>query len=238
MDAADRSRLTTAVNIFASPSEAFAAIREAPRPFLPLAVVVVGSALVAFLYLNEVDLGWFLEEQIRTSMEAQGAPEDQIEQAAEAIGNVPPLVMGSLAAMSTVLSLGLIYFLNALYLRVVSLFAGDGFKLGQWFGLVCWCALPLAFGRLASLVNLLASDVTFMPQWQVNPLSFASLLGLEPSGTFETALQSYDPTAIWVLVLMVLGYQAFTRKSLVAAAAIVLGPYVAIIGIGSYFAFA
>jgi predicted membrane-bound mannosyltransferase len=45
-------------------------------------------------------------------------------------------------------------------------------------------------------------------------------------------LLSRDVTAVWWLVLSIVGYQAFTQRSLAFSAAVVLGPIALIVAIG------
>jgi hypothetical protein len=84
-------------------------------------------------------------------------------------------------------------------------------------------------------VNLAVSDARFLPAQQLNPLSFSSLLGIDPQGAtvVESILLSMDITTLWSTVLQILGYQAFTQRSIVRATIVVLGPLAVIVLIGS-----
>ena len=52
----------------------------------------------------------------------------------------------------------------------------------------------------------------------------------------QRILLGIDVTAIWTLVLQVLGYQSFTKKSFAKSAAVVLAPLALIVVIGSLLA--
>jgi hypothetical protein len=69
-------------------------------------------------------------------------------------------------------------------------------------------------------------------------LSFGSLIGVDQQGAtvVETYLMALDVTVLWSLVLMILGYQAFTKRSTATSAMIVLAPYAVIALIVSLFA--
>ena len=231
---ADSSLMATVVNIFASPAEAFRAIKERPRAFLPWALVIASTVTVTVLYINLVDFAWFMEQQLRSSNAAQNMTDAQLEQAITAASNTPRGVIAAAAGISTPIALTLIWFVFALYFKVVSSITRDGIRLKQWFSLICWCSLPALLSSLAALVNLLTNDVSLMPQTKVNPLSYSSLFNIEPTGTniFFRILQSFDLTSIWALVLTVLGYQNWTGKSLTTAAAIALAPYALVLGLG------
>jgi hypothetical protein len=115
---------------------------------------------------------------------------------------------------------------------------GDGVKLKQWFTLICWCALPQVLGIIAQLVNMTVNDPRFMLQDQINPLAFGNLLSIDRSGApmVQRILLGIDITAIWTLVLQVLGYQSFTKSSYVKSAAVVLGPVALVVAIGTLLA--
>jgi hypothetical protein len=76
--------------------------------------------------------------------------------------------------------------------------------------------------------------VRFLPQESLNPLSFGNLLAIDNEGlpTLQRVLLQLDPTTIWSLVLTVLGYQAFTQRSTLHTAIVVLAPWFVIVLIG------
>jgi hypothetical protein len=84
-------------------------------------------------------------------------------------------------------------------------------------------------------VNLYVADARFLPAEQLNPLSFGSLLAIDPQGAtvVQRILLSLDVTVLWATVLQILGYQAFTQRSVVKATLIVLGPLALIVLIAS-----
>jgi hypothetical protein len=237
---ADPSAFAVAANVFAAPNDAFPAIREKSRVWLPLLVLIGGYALVSLIYMNSVDLPWFMEQQIDAQIAMSGnemTPEER-ERALEASSNMSPMVVGTIGAVASSVFILVWTFLVALYYTGVSFATGDGVKLKNWFALVCWCALPLVLGLLASLVNILASDARFMLQEDLNPLSFRNLLGIDTSqvGTLERVLASLDLSTAWALALSVLGYQAWTNRPFIKSAGIVLGPLALIVVLGTLIA--
>ncbi len=229
---ADATLTTTAINIFAAPQEAFRTIREKPRPWFPLALILPALVLVMGLYFNMVDLGWFLEAQLRSLPPEQALTDAEMAQALEGVERTRGVV-ATVAAVGAAIFATVLYFVMSLYLWIASSVAKHGIRFIQAFALVCWCALPSLLGAIAGLANLLISDVTFLPQHLVNPLSFGSLLGVEPipGDRGRQTLAGLDLTVVWTLVLLVLGYQSWSGKSLGIAAAIVLAPYVVLFGL-------
>lgn len=218
-------------NIFTSPQAAFAAIKERPRPWLPLLVTIASICAVQFTYMQVVDLPWLIDSQLANS-DLSVADRNQ---AVEAALQVPQFLYGFFAAVPSAIVILIVYALIALYYTGVSFASNDGVKFAQWFGLIAWASLPSVFGQIASLVNLAVVDARFLPAQQLNPLSFSSLLGIDPTGAtvVESILLSLDITALWSTVLQILGYQAFTRSSVVKATLVVLGPLALIVLIGS-----
>jgi hypothetical protein len=227
---AGTSALATLTNILVAPNEAFASIRERPSAWLPLVAIVLGTCVTQFLYLSEVDMGWLVERQMDAAAErgAIAMTEEQRAQAIEAQANMPRAALFSITSVSSTVIIVAIMALVALYVFAVSLKFGLKYK--QWFALVAWCSLPVVLGMLAQIANLLVTDARFMPQEALNPLSFGNLLGIEYQGrsALQTILLYLDPTTVWALVLQILGYQAWTKRTTLTSALIVLAPTAAI----------
>ncbi len=232
---ADHSVLTTAVNIIAAPREALLALKFEPTMLLPLFAVLVANAAVILTYYSHVDVPWLIETGMQNAQ--QELTEEQREAAANVVENMSPTVMGSIATASLAVSLTLWFFLNAAYLAGVSLLTKDGFRLKRWFAMICWCSLPLVFGSVASIVNILVSDATFLRADRMNPLSFSSLLDLEPAGAnaFRQSVQGLDVTSIWSMALAIFAYHTWTQRGLLDSALIVLAPPILIFGSIVYF---
>jgi hypothetical protein len=234
---ADSSSLAIATNIVTAPSEAFAALKERPNFLLPLLLLIVGFSAVSFLYVNEVDIGWLMEQQMQYGAQVSGAQqtEAQRELAIVAAMKIPRSVYGVIAAVGTSFYLLLVLFVVAVYYTGVSFVSSDGVRLKQWFSLLCWCALPQLLGIIAQLVNLGINDARFMTQDALNPLSFGNLLSIDRTGKtiLQRVLLGIDVTAIWTLVLSIIGYQALAKSSIVKAAIVVLAPLVIIVAIGT-----
>jgi hypothetical protein len=230
---ADSSTVGVLTNIFTSPQAAFAAIKERPSPLVPLLILLIGTFAVQFAYMQAVDFPWLMDQQLQ----AGGAQltEEQRRQTVDTMTQIPPSLLGAIQGGSSALVILAVYALVALYYTAVSFATRDGIKYGQWLALIAWCSLPGVFGIIASLVNLQVTDARFLPAEQLNPLSFGSLLALDPQGAtiVERILMSLDVTVLWATVLQILGYQAFTRRSMILSAVIVLGPLMLIVLIGS-----
>jgi hypothetical protein len=231
----DSSSVGVLSNIFTAPSQAFAAIKERPNPWVPLSVLMIAVFVVQFAYMQAVDLPWMFDQQLQQG--GGDMTDAQRAQAVDVMTRLPPSVLGSIQGIGGALSILIVYALFALYYLGVSFATNDGHKFQQWLALIAWCSLPSVLGYIASLVNLQVTDARFLLPTQLNPLSFGSLLGIEQQGgsTVETILMALDVTVFWSLALMIMGYQAFTQRSIAASALIVLAPYAVIAGIVSLF---
>lgn len=225
---ADSPSVGILVNIFTSPTAAFTALKERPNPWLALLIVLGLYAAVSYLYLQVVDLPWMLDRQL-----SQGGnlTDEQRTQAVDAALQLSPTVYGVIGAVTTPLSILIVYALVALYFTGVSFATNDGVKYGQWFALVAWSAMPVVLGLAATFVNLLVTDARFLPQEQLNPLSFGNLFGLNSEGapTSQRILLSLDITTLWSVMLQIIGYQIFSQRSIVRAAIVVFAPVAVIV---------
>jgi hypothetical protein len=232
---ADNSAGSVLVNIFTSPSAAFTAIKQNPRPLIPLLILMVGIFAAQFAYMQAVDFPWLMDRQLQAGPGAAQMTEEQRRQTVDAMTQIPPTALGAIQGGSSALVILIIYSLIALYYTGVSFATRDGVKFKQWLALIAWCSLPGVLGMIASLVNLQVTDARFLPAEQLNPLSFGSLLALDPEGAtiVQRILMSLDLTVLWATVLQILGYQQFTQKSIVTATIVVLGPLALIVGISA-----
>jgi hypothetical protein len=230
---ANESALAIATNIFTAPSEAFPVIKEHRKVLLPLLALVIGYSVVSVLYTATVDLPWLMEQQLRMSNPAM--TDQQREQAIAAATNVPVSVYGAIGAVTTCAGVLLVMLITSVYYTVVSFFSHDGVRLRQWFALIAWCTLPTLLGAVAQTVNIIVNDTRFMPQDQLNPLALGNLLSIDRTNLtiMQRSVLAIDLTMLWSIALSVLGYQAFTKSSIVKAVAIVLGPIALIVAVSS-----
>jgi len=225
---AEPSNLTLATNLVTAPNEAFASLRERPRALFPVLVLLALYSVVQFYYFSHVDMGWLLDNQLQAS--GANIPEAQRQQVVTQVSKVPPVIYGAGTAVAVDFLLLFVILIGALYFTLVSVITSDGVTLKHWFTLLCWCLLPQALGQTAAIVNMLINDPRFMFQDSINPLAFGNLLSIDRAAASPTqrSLLAIDVTAVWGLVLQVIGYQSFSKSSLTKAAAVVLGPVVVI----------
>ncbi|MEO8465993.1 MAG: YIP1 family protein [Gammaproteobacteria bacterium] len=235
MSTANLSSAAVLTDIITAPARAFAAIRERPTAWLPLMIVIAFYCAVSVAYTSSVDLAWLIDQQLQ---QAQNLTDAQRDQAVKAALRISPAVYGGIGAVGAAIFIPLVFALTSLYYSGVSFVTGDGVKYKQWFALASWCAIPIVFGLVAALVHVLAGDARFMRQEELNPFSFGNLLGVDMATVtrVQRGVLGLDITLIWSVVLSILGYQAFSKRSLALSAAVVLAPIVLIVGIIAVFA--
>jgi hypothetical protein len=229
---AEKSSLAVAVDLFTAPNQAFAAIKERPRVWLPLLALIVSYAAVSFVFMTSVDLEYFFDQQLQQSN--PDLTDLQREEMLRVQTSMSPVALGAIGAVTAPIGLAIALFISALYLTGVGFLTHDGIRLKQWFAFSAWCFLPIVLGLVATIINLLVSDARFMSQEEINPLAFGNLLGVDREGLtgLQRGLLSVDLTALWSLILCVLGYQAWTKRSTALAVAVILGPLALIIVLG------
>lgn len=216
------------VNIFTAPREAFAALAVRPTVLLPiLALVLLNAGLVAWYY-TEVDTLWMLQ----TTLEDAGQEVPPGLADGQGGGEMMGTIMTVTATLSAVLQILFVLLLAAGYFSLVSLFGNDGVTFKRWLSLAAWSSMPTLLGILSALVNVAVNDATHMRPSELNPLSFGNLLGIETAGAgaLRAMLLNVDPTALWALGLMTLGYALWTRRSAAVSLAIVAAPLVVVLG--------
>jgi hypothetical protein len=226
---AEKSSLAVAIDLFTAPNQAFAEIKERPRVWLPLLALIVSYAAVSFAFMTSVDLEWFFDQQLQQSN--PDLTDLQREEMLRVQTSMSPVTLGAIAAVTAPIGIAIALFISALYLTAVGFLVHDGIRLKQWFAFSAWCFLPIVLGLIASLINILVGDARFMTQEEINPLAFGNLLGIEREGltNLQRGLLSLDISTLWAIVLCVLGYQAWTKRSTGLALAVMLGPPAVII---------
>jgi uncharacterized membrane protein YqhA len=219
------SAFEIAINVFASPNEAFRAVREKPRAWLPLLFVPLASAIAYGLWVYHVDIGWLAEQQLR-ALTFFDLTDAQIEQQVEAAANRGPMLVLVQTVISTFVGVIIVMLLQALYLRIVTMFTKDEVRYGQWLGLTAWSSLPSILVAVAVAVFVLTNDVRFVSQTEVNPLSFGNLLGIDSSEAAlpMRALMSVSPVNLWSIVLLILGYRILSQRGIAFASVVMLAP--------------
>ena len=224
--------LATAVDIFASPGEAFTRIRERPSILFPLLLVLVPTTLISIWYMQIVDYEWFIDDTLSRFGEMT---EQQVEAMRAAYQNQSPMMSTFSAILGSVISTCILYVIHAGYLTLVSLMTGDGYRFRHWFSLLSWTNLPMLLVALVMAVNIALSPNGQISLYDANALSLASLGLQTDTASFQFLFDMFSLPMIWALGLLVMGYQQWVKCGWVRATLVVLAPYLLMIGIVAYF---
>lgn len=218
-----------------APSSAFAELRERPRFWFPLLLVVVAAVGLTYWYYSIVDIEWLKDTMYSNNPDIAALPDDKRAAAMSMLGR-NTMLWSSVVAMCVVIPV--VFLLQALYLMVAAKVTklSPGFK--HWFALSCWSALPALLGSIVGAILLILADSTQIAPSVLQPLSLNELLFHVPQGGNGYKLfESLSIPAFLSWALMIIGVRVWSQRSWVFSATMVLLPWVIIYGISAFFAF-
>ncbi len=230
------SNITILINIITAPSAAFQSLKEQPKIFFPLLLIIFFSVVMLATYYATVDYAWMVDQMV--AAQGENASEAEREQMRDAMSAMPPFVMGIISVVGAAIGIPIILVLFTAYLLLMNkLLDSQSQNFPSWLALVCWASIPGIFASIASLVNILLAHNGQLAIESLNPLTFNSLLfQLDSTDPLSGPLNSLDLTYVWSTVLLVLGYSHWTGRNLVQSALIVLAPVLLIYGVWIAFA--
>jgi hypothetical protein len=213
----DRGFLSTLLDVFVAPGDAFRSIAARPRFLAPIALAVgLGLAFTA-IWITKVDPVEFM----RQSMEESGAM-DRIpaEKRAEVL-STQARVFKAMAWIGPLVFAPLMYAaLAGLFYVVFRFFYGADVSFRQSIAVVGWTFA--AFSLLTTPLVLLV--MSLKGEWNIDPQSAiqASVAGLldkamTPKPVYSVA-GSLDLFSFWAMALLSIGYAAAMRTRATAAA--------------------
>ncbi|PQO90666.1 hypothetical protein C5614_27300 [Massilia phosphatilytica] len=212
-------------NVILAPSPTFARLKDKPRPFIPLLVLILLTLAVSFWYISSLDFAWFREHMLA----AQGNMQPE-QRAAMAQFFTPKTMMWSSGA-GAVLGTPFICALAALYYLLASKVMGTGIGYGKWFGFAVWTSIPRMLTVPLSILQILTSGGRLAPE-DMNMVSLNYLLlHLPQSSPWFTFATNLDLTSVWSIALAVLGLKAWTGRSTGACVTAAILPYALVYGL-------
>jgi hypothetical protein len=211
------------VNIFLEPKKALNDIQSHTGwvwlPFLLLFVLLIGFQL---WYLSVVDLSWFADQIL--APKAANMTADQLR---DAHARMTPNGMRIFTVIVGTVFFVLWYMIQTLYFFFVSKIGGyKEQRFGAWFSFVMWTALPALIGLLASAVFLLTSSSKQISPVDIDVTSLNTLVFHIPFGTtWQNLVSNFRLTALWSIVLMVIGFGMWTGKNLRQSITVVASLY-------------
>jgi hypothetical protein len=229
------NNLALAGNLATAPSAAFAELRDRPRFWFPLLVLVLTTACLVCWYYSVVDVEWFKDTIFGSNPKFQQMSEEK-RALALSLYTRKTLLIGSV--LGAVVFLPIILVLEALYLRVAANVTKlpQGFK--HWFALTCWSTLPALLGSIVAAILLVLRDNAQVSPAVMQSLSLNELLFHVPiGGPGYTLLGSLTIPGFLTWILMIIGVRTWSQRSWPFSAMVVLLPVVVIYGMWAFLAF-
>jgi hypothetical protein len=229
------NNLALAGSLATAPAAAFAELRERPRFWFPLLLVVLTSSALFYWYYSIVDIEWLKELILSHNPKIQAMPEAQ---RAAAMGMMSRTTMLWSSVVGSLVALPIFFLLQALYFLVAAKVTKQpqGFK--HWFALTCWSSLPILLGTVVAAILLMMSSNAQVSPSSLQALSVNELLVHSPIGSpAQPLLDSLGIPGFLSWALMIIGVHTWSQRSWVFSSIVVLLPVVVLYGIWSFFAF-
>jgi len=218
-----------------APSSAFAELRERPRFWFPLLILVASTVVLVYWYYSIVDIEWLKDAMFSNNPDVQKLPDADRAKAMAIVGR-NTLLYGSV--IGGLLGVPIYFLIHALYFQLAAKVTKlpQGFK--HWFALVCWSSMALLLGTVVSFILLLLSDTPQISPSVMQSLSLNELLLHRPIGSPGQALaESLTIPGLLSWALMIIGVRTWSQRSWVFSSTLVLLPIVVIYGCWGAFAF-
>ncbi|WP_322404214.1 YIP1 family protein [Massilia luteola] len=212
-------------NVILAPSPTFARLKDKPRPWIPLLVLVLLTLGVTYWYISTLDFAWFREHMLA----AQGAAKPEARAALEHF--LTPKTMMWSSGAGAVLGTPVLCALVALYYLLAAKVMGTGIGYGKWFGFAVWTSIPRLLALPLSALQIVTSGGRLAPE-DMNMVSLNYLLLHVPmSNPWFGFATNLDLTSLWSIALAVIGLKAWTGRSTGACVTVAVLPYALVYGI-------
>jgi hypothetical protein len=212
-------------NVILAPSPTFARLKDKPRPFIPLLVIILVTLAISCWYVSTLDFAWFREHM----MAAQGTVKPEARAAMEQM--FTPKTMMWMSGAGAVLGMPFICAVSALYYLLAGKAIGSGIGYGKWFGFSVWTSIPRLLSVPLSVLQILTSGGRLAPE-DMNMVSLNYLLLHLPASNHWFGLATnLDLTSVWCIALAVIGLKAWTGRSTGTCVTVAVLPYVLVYGI-------
>lgn len=214
------------INIFVEPGKTFAELKEKPNFLLPLALLIVLSAVMTLMYFNKVDPAWFNDHQMAMSGNEMSATE--MEQYRKMMPSAP--VMGVIGAVVSSIMIGLITLIFALYYMLAGKITGNALSFKHGLSLVTWSGVPTQLGIVVAIVGVIMME----PQTGLESLMLTNvdplLVQLPFDHAWSSLAKNFSLLSLWSLFLGALGWRTWGKTSWVQAITVAIIPSLVIFG--------
>src|SRR5690349_1752375 len=150
------NNIALAVSLPTTPSNVFVELRERPRFWFPLLLMVLATAAVSYWYHSTVDVEWLKSVLVANNSNMSD------EQSAAALNMITRTTLVWSSLVGTFIIIPVIFIIHALVLLLTAKVTRVPLGFRHWFTLVCWSSLPALIGLLVGAILLAMSDTTQM----------------------------------------------------------------------------
>ena len=219
------SSFSTLLQIFTEPGQAMERVRERSMVWLPLLLLVLGTAVIQAWYYQVVDFAWLQDLLLSADTDMDPAQREA------ARGFMSKNVMMGMAVVGTLIMIPVILAISAVYYLLAAKVIGSELGFGKWFAFVTWTAVPTLLMLPAMAVQLLMHGDGQLAPDALNPLSLNQLFFHLPMGDrWAGLLGALNILTIWSVIVAVIGYKRWTGKSTGTSTFIVLLPQLIVFG--------
>jgi hypothetical protein len=212
-------------NVILEPSPTFARLKDKPRAWVPLLLLVLLTLGITFWYVSTLDFAWFREHMLA----AQGNVKPEQRAALEHF--LTPKTMMWSSGAGAVLGTPVVCALAALYYLLAAKVMGTGIGYGKWFGFAVWTSIPRLLALPLSALQIVTSGGRLAPE-DMNMVSLNYLaLHLPMSSPWFGLATNLDLTSLWAVALAVIGLKAWTGRSTGTCVTVAVLPYAVIYGL-------
>lgn len=204
--------------MFMEPSRAFAAIEKRSMVWLPLMLTVLCTTVIIMWYFQTVDFAWLLDRM------TAAIPDPAAREKVASFMTKTTMQTSSIAG--ALIGIPVIYCVMALYFLLVAKIKKLDFGFTKWFSFVAWASVPGLLLLPLGAMQILMAHNGQLGLDQLNPVTLNQLFfHIEMGRPWASLLDSVNITSIWTAVLMVLGFQAWSKSSRANSIMIVAIPY-------------
>lgn len=197
------------VGTVVSPQATFESIVRKPGWLLPVLLLIVVNAAVAFSSIHRGYLSAYMEKQMESNPMTAGLTPKQRQMVVATRTRAVPVVTYAVAIVGTPIGLLIV---AAIFLGAFRIGFGAAIKFAQSFSITAYAAVPAMLRGLVALAFLWAR-----PPTGANPatVSMSSLAAYLPAGAplwLVSLGAKLDVFTLWILVLLAVGYAAASAK--------------------------
>jgi len=214
--------------VFHAPTRAFEALRQAPRWWLALLILLAASVATQLVVIRHMDMEGTVREQIASSARGRQLSEEQIEQAVQQGAKFAPIgaMMGVVATPVIFLIIAAVYFLG---LKV----AGSEAEFKPVFATTLHAMLPPAVvgGAVTGLVVAQKGTITGQEVARAVKSNLGAFLSPDAPAALRAAAEVLDIFNLWMGILLAIGLSITGRIPRARAATVVAVVWVGWVGI-------